>query len=167
MACRGVHFALSQEEVQSLREIKDEAKRVEYLLNVIEEEYFTHHRKFLAESDKAWDAMHRSLADGQLSWDGGKYPLNHVVLGGELLCTEIDFIMVLKSPQQVRDTAAALPAITLENFRRRYDAIDAESYGVSLSNEDFSYTWEWFQEVRDLFLCAASEGRFVLFTADQ
>jgi len=37
----------------------------------------------MPESDKAREAMHRALADGQLSWDGGTYPLNHVVLGGE------------------------------------------------------------------------------------
>jgi hypothetical protein len=36
-----------------------------------------------------------------------------------------------------------------------------------MGNEDFAYTWDWFQGVRDLYLLAAAEGLFVLFTADQ
>ena len=111
--------------------------------------------------------MHRTLADGQLTWDGGEYPLNHVVLGGEILYTESDFIMVLKSPQQVRDVAAALPGISQDEFRRRYLAVDSNSYSLPLCDEDFKYTWHWFQNVREFWLLAAAENRYVLFTADQ
>ena len=111
--------------------------------------------------------MHRVLADGHLSWDGGKYPLNHAVLAGELLYTQTDYIISLKSPEQVRDIAVALPAITEEAFRERYFTIDAESYGSPLTEQDLAYTWEWFQGVRRLYRRAASEGRHVLFTADQ
>jgi hypothetical protein len=111
--------------------------------------------------------MHRVLADGKLTWTGGSYPLNHTVLGGELLYTQDDYIVSLKSPQQVQDVAAALTQITEAEFRRRYYAIDSASYGMDLSEEDYSYTWEWFQDVRRLFLRAAAEGRSVLFTADQ
>ncbi len=167
MACLGVHFALTPQDVQQLRSISDEAERLDHLQSVIEDTYFSDHPELVAESDKAWDAMHRTLADGQLTWDGGAYPLNHVVLAGELLYTEADYIMSLKTPQQVQDIAAALPAMTREEFRRRYDAIDAEAYGFPLTDEDFDYTWDWFQGVRDLYTRAASEGRFVLFTADQ
>ena len=39
------------------------------------------------ESDKAWDAMHRTLSDGERTRDGSEYPLNDVVLGGEVLHT--------------------------------------------------------------------------------
>jgi Domain of unknown function (DUF1877) len=75
--------------------------------------------------------------------------------------------MSLKTPQQVRDIAAALPAITEEEFRRRYFVIDVDSYGSPLSDQDFGYTWEWFQGVRELYSRAARDGRYVLFTADQ
>lgn len=75
--------------------------------------------------------------------------------------------MSLKSLQQVRDIAAALPAITEDEFRRRYFAIDAESYGFDLTEEDFGYTWDWFQGVRELYLKAAQDERYVLFSADQ
>lgn len=166
MACLGVHFSLSELEVQNLREVP-ECERPDYVSNEIEEEYFEDSPERIAESDKAWDAMHRALADGQLSWDGGEYPLNHVILGSELLYTDPDFIMTLKTPEQVRDVAAALPAVSEQEFRRRYFAIDAESYGTELSEEDFAYTWDWFKGVREFWLRAAEEGRYVLFTADQ
>jgi hypothetical protein len=167
MGCLGVHFALTHDEVASLRAIDDEQSRLQHLQEVIEEDYFTSRQQYLAESDKAWDAMHRTLADGRLTWDGGEYPLNHVVLGGELLYTQPDYIISLKSPPQVRDIAAAVPAITEPDFRRRYFAVDAESYGFPLSEEDCRYTWDWFQRVCGLYTRAAKEDRFVLFTADQ
>ncbi|HLX70532.1 MAG TPA: YfbM family protein [Verrucomicrobiae bacterium] len=167
MSCLGVHFALTEKEAAHLRSLDDEQARLEHVREVIEETYLGEHPDLAAESDKSWDAMHRTLSDGQLSWDGGEYPLNHTVLAGELLYTDSDYIMSLKTSNQVRDIAAALPAITEEEFRRRYFAIDATSYDSPLSDEDFRYTWDWFQGVRDLYTRAAKEGRFVLFTADQ
>lgn len=167
MSCLGVHFALTEKEVDHLRSLDDEQARLNQVKEVIEETYFGKYPDLTAESDKAWDAMHRTLADGRLTWDGGEYPLNHVVLAGELLYTDSDYIMSLKTPQQVRDIAAALPAITETEFRQRYFSIDAKSYGAPLSEDDFNYTWDWFQSVRDVYTRAAKEGRFVLFTADQ
>jgi|GEM_PF-235061 len=167
MSCLGVHFSLSTNEVRSLRAIEDEAERVEHLHDVIEEEYFRNQPGRKAESDKAWDAMHRALSGGRLTWDSGDYPLNHLVLGGERLYTGTDFIMTLKTPAQVHDVAAELSQLTEAGFRQLYFAIDADSYGCPLTEEDCEYTWEWFQGVRDFWLRAAAEGRYVLFTADQ
>jgi hypothetical protein len=167
MGCRGVHFALSEAEVEHLRSLPSERERLDYVIEDLEISYFADREEYLAESDKAWDAMHRVLADGELTWDGGDYPLNHVVLAGELLYTEPDYIMSLKSPEQVRDIAAALPRVTEAEFRRRYFAIDPEVYGCPVNEEDFAYTWDWFQHVRRLYTKAAAEGRYALFTADQ
>ncbi len=167
MSSLGVHFALNAQEVAQLRSLPDEKARLNHVKEVIEAIYFENHPEWMAESDKSWDAMHRTLTDGRLSWDGGEYPLTHVVLGGELLYTQPDYIMSLKTPQQVGDIAASLLTITPEEFRRRYFAINADDYGFPLSEEDFDYTWEWFQGVSELYQQAAKEGRFVLFTADQ
>lgn len=168
MPCRGVHFALTEAEVEALRRIDDEQERLEFLASQIEEQYFgEEYEEYLAESDKAWDAMHRALSDGSTAWDGGEYPLNHVVLAGESLYDAPDYVMSLKSPSQVRDIAAALPAIDKEQFRQRYLAIDVADYGLLLSGDDFEYTWEYFEVVRRLYLKAASESRYVLFTVDQ
>lgn len=169
MSCLGVHFALSIEDVALLKGLESEEARLEHLQEVIEEEYMSDDGPdaMYAESDKAWDAMHRILADGQLTWDGGSYPLNHAVLAGELLYTGSDYIMSLKSPEQVKDIATALAGIDLGMFSDRYRKIDSEDYGFPLTDEDLEYTWEWFQSVRDLYARAAVADRPVLFTADQ
>jgi hypothetical protein len=167
MSCLGVHFALTPDEVSALESIDDEADRLAYLQEEIEERYFQAPTTHIAQSDKSWDAMHRALADGRLTWTGGSYPLNHTVLGGKLLYTGDDYIMSLKTPAQVREIAAALSAITQDDFRRLYDAIDAKEYDAELSDEDFDYTWGRFQEVRELYARASEENCFVLFTADQ
>jgi hypothetical protein len=167
MSCLGVHFALTEQEATHLRSLPDDQSRLEHVHEVIEETYFEKHPDLKAESDKSWDAMHRALAEGQLNWASGEYPLNHTVLAGELLYSESDYIISLKTPEQVHDIATALAGITEADFLRRYLAIDVTSYGFPLSDEDFRYTWEWFQGVRDLYARAAQEGRFILFTADQ
>jgi len=40
MSCLGVHFSLSVDQVNQILAIDDEAERVEFLHNVIEDEYF-------------------------------------------------------------------------------------------------------------------------------
>jgi Domain of unknown function (DUF1877) len=93
MSCRGVHFALTPEDVLALISLESDAERLLHVQEVIEEHYFSGDPKYLGESDKAWDAMHRALSDGMLTWDGGEYPLNHAVLAGELLYHEADYVM--------------------------------------------------------------------------
>ena len=167
MACLGVHFALSSEDVALLLSKQSDQQRLTFIQQDIEERYFELHGRYTAESDKAWDAMHRALTDGLLSYSGGQYPLNHVVLGGQSLYDEDDYIISLKTPEQVRDVALAIEGLTQEQFRKRYHAINPEEYGFVLTDEDFQYTWDWLQPVRTLYRTAASEGRHVLFTADQ
>jgi hypothetical protein len=167
MSCLGVHFALNEDDVAKLRSFEDEQDRLDHVKEVLEPLYFEKYPELKAESDKAWDAMHRALADGEMTWDSGSYPLNHAILAGELLYTESDYIMSMKSPKQVQDIATALAAVSEADFRKRYFAIDANSYGAPVSEEDFSYTWDWFQGVRELYAHAAKAGRYVLFTADQ
>ena len=166
MSCLGVHFALTPEDAEALRTIPNEKDRLFRLQEELEPRYFEA-ATYIAESDKSWDAMHRVLSDGQLSWSGGKFPLNHTVLAGELLYTDSDYIMSLKTPDQVKEISSALDTLTEEEFSRRYYQIDSDSYGLTPSAQDFEYTWEWFQGVRELYRRAAQEGRFVLFTADQ
>ena len=108
MSCLGVHFALTESEVQTLLDFEDEQDRLDHIQEVIEEDYLANHREFCAESDKAWDAIHRALGDGEMSFAGGSYPLNHVILGGESLYDAEDYIISLKTPAQAKDIAAAL-----------------------------------------------------------
>jgi hypothetical protein len=167
MSCLGVHFALTAEEVATLSAFDDEQERLTFVQEELEERYLEEPKTYAAESDKAWDAMHRTLSDGELSWNGGSFPLNHVVLGGKQLYADDDYIMSLKTPEQVLAIATALETLTQADFRERYNRIDAKNYDGELGDEHFEYTWSWFENVRDLYSRAAAQGRFVLFTADQ
>lgn len=166
MSCLGVHFALDAQQAAKLLSISDESERLEYVYE-IEDELFTDDKTHVAESDKSWDALHRLMADGSLDNDGGTYPLNHVVLGGEQLYTADDYIMSLKSPDQVDAISSALSSLSETEFRERYFKIDPIDYDADLSEEDLDYTWSWFTGIRDLYVRAADEGRYILFTADQ
>jgi len=167
MGCLGVHFALTHGEVVKLKSFATDVERREHLTDEIEETYFGEHEDLKAESDKAWDGMHRTLTDGRFAYDNGQYPLSHVVMGGEVVYGESDYIMVLKSPAQVKDVARAIHALTEAEFKARYRMIDQRNCDWPLSDEDCNYTWDWFQGVRDLFQRAADEYRYVLFTASQ
>lgn len=124
-------------------------------------------REWLAESDKAWDAIHRTLTDGELDWANGSFPLNHVILGGDRLYELDDYVMTLKTPQEVQAIAQALAQISEAQFRENYFRIDPDDYGVPVDEEDYSYTWSWFQGIREFYDRAAQANRSVLFTASQ
>lgn len=167
MACLGVHFALSGDDVALLLSKKNNEERLALIQEDIEGRYFEEPGRYVAQSDKAWDAMHRALSDGLLSYDAGQYPFNHVVLGGQLLYSEDDCIISLKTLEQVRDVALVIARRTQEQIREQHDPINPQEYGFDLTDEDFRYTWQYFQEVCTLFQTAAAEGRHVLFTPDQ
>jgi len=167
MGCLGVHFSIDEQIVNRLRSYKRESARLNYTQEKLEEEYWDEHPEWGCGTDKAWDAIHRTLTDGDLAWRNGQYPLNHIVLGGELLYTKPDYIMSLKTPQQVRDAAAALKGITKEQFRQKYFDIDPEKYGSPVNDQDFDYTWTWFESLREFWYQAVADSRYILFTADQ
>ncbi|CAN5357313.1 hypothetical protein BH20ACT13_BH20ACT13_16330 [soil metagenome] len=158
----GVHFALDSADVTTLVAAPDDDSRIK-LLEEIEERYFST-PEYVAETDKAWDALHRSLADGQLSYDSGLYPLSYVVLGGEQLVRdrETGYTMSLKTPPEVVQCASALDELTVDEFSTRYYSIPPDEYGEPLSDEGLTYTWDALDAVRELFRVAASEGRYAL-----
>jgi hypothetical protein len=164
MSCLGVHFVLTDADVATLIDLESDEARLAYVRDVLEERELG--GPGAAESDKAWDAMHRVLADGELTLEGGEYPLSHVVLGGQSLYDGEDFLMTLKTADEVRDIAQALRELSEEEFRLRYAGLGAD-YDGDAGEDDLVYTWEWFQGVRDLYLLAAESGKSVLFTADQ
>jgi hypothetical protein len=163
MACRGVFFALTEEQSTRLSSALDDDE----LMGIIEEIEEEWDEDNLAECDKAWDAMHRCLSDGTLDGNAGSYPLNRCVLGGKSLHEGNDYIVCLVSPPEVRDVAAALAPLTEQWFRDRYFSVVPNDYCLNYGEEDFQYTWDWFQGVRDLYRKAAEQGKAVAFTVDQ
>jgi hypothetical protein len=167
MGCLGVHYALTDDEVSKLRAWNNDDDRLNFLQEEIEDLFFSDRPDLFAESDKAWDAMHRCLSDGDLSYTTGPTPLRLAIIGGQGLYFKDDYIMSLKTPEEVKSVAPALKAITQAELFRRYDAMDAKKYDFPKSAEDREYTWEWFQPVAALYETAAAKGLWVLFTASQ
>lgn len=164
MTARGVLFAITDEDREALIGMDDDAAVADYVSEVIEERW---ERELLAETDKAWDAMHRCLTDGRLEFDNGTFPLNRCILGGRPLTSGEDCLVILTEPQEVPAVSTALDGVTREWFAAAYQRIDPESYDGQHGPEDLDYTWNWFQGVRDLWRQAAATGRAVIFTVDQ
>jgi len=163
MSCLGVHFALADDAARRLLAAGDN----DAVLSVVQEAEDAWDEAWLVQSDKAWDAMHRCLSNGTLFHDEGEYPLNRTVLGGKRLYDDDDYVVAYVPPNEVKDVAAALAALTEAEFRKRYDAIDPDEYDGAHGSEDFEFTWGAFVDVRELYRKAAEAGRSVVFTVDQ
>jgi hypothetical protein len=161
MSCRGVHFALTDEQASRLMDTPGADN--DFLMGCVEDIEEQWDKEWLQETDKSWDAIHRCLTGGKLRW--GDSPLHKCILGSDNLYDGNDYFINLLSPNEVKDVAAAIKNIDRNELRRRYDAIDT-SYG-KLSDKDFEYTWSWFQHLPKFFQKAAAANRSMLFTVDQ
>ncbi|GAA1603223.1 hypothetical protein GCM10009804_69570 [Kribbella hippodromi] len=157
----GVHFAITDDDCGQLLEMEGDDEAIsEYVHEVIEER----DDEYNVATDKAWDAIHRSLTDGRLAFDNGSGPLNLAVLGGKLLSSGEDEVVVLVDKDQVPAVAAALRSVTQESLRTGYEQIDAADY-AEFGDEDFAYTWDNFTALTDFWHQAATTKRHVIFTA--
>ena len=157
----GVLFAITPVDRDALLGFDDEDEAADYLHEVIEERW---EKPFVMELDKAWDAIHRTLTDGSLEFDNGEFPLNHCILGGRVLVSD-DEVLVLKPADEVAVVSAALEPITEDWFAERYRRIDPADYGPEHGDEDLAYTWENFEDARVFWKQAADAGRDVVFSA--
>lgn len=124
-------------------------------------------QEWLYESDKAWDAIHRCLANVSLDQHVETAPLKMAVMGGKQLHSGDDYIISLLTPDQVRNVAGQISNIDVNWLRQRYDAIDPEQYDASKSEDDWEYTWAHFVGLPEFFSRAAKAERYVIFTVDQ
>ena len=163
MACRGVHFALNDEDAGRVLAATDD----DALLSVIQEDIENRwDEEWLAQSDKAWDAIHHCFTDGTLTFKSAT-PRHRCILGGRQLFKGEHYIVSFVTPGQVKEVAEAVRNIDEEWMRQRYFAISAKDYERPLSEEDFGYTWSWFEGVQSLYQKAAAAGRAMIFTVDQ
>lgn len=163
MSCLGVLFALTDADAQRLLAAGD-GDAVMTIVEEIEEQW---DEAWLAQTDKAWDAIHRCLSNGTRYRDEGEYPLNRAILGGKPLYDGEDYVVAYVAPKEVKDVAAALAPLTEQDLRKRYDAIDADDYDGEHGDEDFKFTWTHFLAVREFYKKAAAGGRSAVFTVDQ
>jgi hypothetical protein len=158
----GVHFALDKNQNDRLVTATND-EEVMAAIAQIEEAW---HKDHVGESDKAWDAIHRCLTDGSLDDEAGEFPLSHVILGGKQLHSEDDYIVALVTAEQAKSVAKALLAVSKESLKSSYSSIDPDDYDGEMSADDFEYTWEWFENVREFYLRASINSRSVIFTVD-
>ena len=98
---------------------------------------------------------------------GAAIAIGLAVLGGGHHYQGADYIVAHLRAHEVTQVAAALETVDEAWIRERYDRIDPADYQGFLSDEDFDYTWGWFEEVRDFYGRAAAASRAVIFTVDQ
>lgn len=163
MGCLGVLFAIDKEQVQKLRNCRDDDELVQYIQEDIEKEW---DEDWLCETDKAWDAIHRCFADGHLDLSGGSSPLNSVIFGGEILNKGDNYYVSLKNNNIVKQIGMEIANIDKETLRRLYENI-SDDYQGEKSEEDFQYTWDWFEGVKEFYIEVADTDRSVIFTVDQ
>ena len=164
MACRGVHFAITDKQYRKLTSFTTDDELIEFLQEEIEEGW---DEDWLCETDKAWDAIHRCLTDGKLEWNNGSFPLNAVVIGGKQLHRGEDYIISLITSEQVVQVAGSIKEIDEAFFRKGYQKIKQSEYDGLLGEEDFQYTWEYFKGLPALFEKAAKDRRSIIFSVDQ
>lgn len=156
-----VHFAITLEEGQRVAALAGRDKALKVLVSEIEERW---DEPWLQQTDKAWDAIHRSLTGGTLDW--GETPLHKAVLGAGSLHQADSYLVCLLDPEEVAEVAVALQGVGREELRRGYDKIIGRELGFK-SDEDFEYTWEYFENLKAFYQRVAGTGRWVMFTADQ
>jgi hypothetical protein len=161
MGCLGVHFSFPPDRGAELYD-GDEAALA--FVEALEEEWDEY---YLQQTDKAWDAIHRCLSDGTLEWDGGEWPLNGAVLGGEPVYRAADYIIRFLDEVDIAAIAQALDGVTQPWLRARFAGLAAHGYAGETGEADFDYTWHWFELMRAFFRKTADEGRRMVFTANQ
>lgn len=162
MACLGVHFALTPKEETALLAADSDADVLLIVQEQIEEEW---DEARLCETDKAWDAIHRSLVGGPLEDDGSV--LSKCVLGGRQLHRGDEYLISYRSASDVSDVTAALESIDKAWMLERYREVGSHGYAGPSGEDDFEYTWAYFDALREFYRDAARAGRAVLFSVDQ
>jgi hypothetical protein len=163
MGCRGVLFALTTEQETALVATRDDPE-VRDFVHEVEAGW---DEDWLCEVDKSWDAMHRCLSDGTLRLRRPESPLELTILGGGHHYEGEEYVVAHVTAPDVARTAEALLTVERDWLRERYDAIDPDDYQGVKEDEDFEYTWAYFEEVREFYQRAAAAGRAVVFTVDQ
>ncbi len=164
MACRGVHFAITQADLEHLLTAGSDQAVLQIVQDDIEERW---EQDWLYQSDKAWDAIHRCLTNGTLDPDGGSYPLKLAILSGTQLYLGDDYVVSLVTSDKVKDVSKGLADIDQQWLKARYDAIEQDAYGSPKSEEDWTYIWGNFLGLVPFFQKAAAADRNVIFTVDQ
>jgi hypothetical protein len=171
MACRGVHFALTDEQLKGLLAARSDRAKIDFLQEKVEKAW---DEENLVETDKAWEAIHRALArmdpkDQKMPEGSSEDPLAMVILGGKPVLKNEEksaYIIRLIEPRHLPAIAAALATIDEAEFRTRFDTY-CRPADDDFDDDHLEYAWDWFQAVSKFFKKVANQGRAVVFSVDQ
>jgi hypothetical protein len=174
MACLGTHFAITLEMAARLnRGQPHTTEEVIKFIKYLGSQYHDLHAEgWVEQTENAWDGIHRCLTDGKLKT--GTTPAHWCILGADERFWvrredgQLDWIVNLLEPSDVRRVADVIRKIDRAELERGYDNIDPESfYRLNMSEDDFRYTWHYFQSLQTFFRRAADAERWVVFRVDQ
>lgn len=167
MACRGVFYAIT---ISELKHVLGLVGDDDALSDAANELYSVSREEegFQASVDKSWDAMHRRLSDGLLNDIGqGVTSLSRFVLGGRNLYHGNSYIICMLTPEQVQETALDASTVTKQWLRNRFFHLDPRQYDGPRDEDDWEYTWSYFEEERNVYNNAAKTGLAMIFLTDQ
>jgi hypothetical protein len=167
---RGIHYAIPAEWVDADHLDRASADQLRAFIGFLDDHFQELHADaWVLMTDKAWHLIHRCLTDGTL--DGGWTAGHLCVLGStdaywiEREDGEVDWIVNLLDPADVREAAAFVGGLDEAGFRRRYDAIDPEECDYEPWPDDFESALELFLHLREFFGRAARAERWIAFVA--
>lgn len=156
MSMIGNFLAISTAQEQQLRARPESVEDFLYSDEVQESES-------LLDVDKAWHAVHFLLTGSP--W-GGEQPLKSVVLGGEEIGEDAGYGPArLVSAETVRAIDQAIAGIDKTELEGRFDADalnKAEIYPEGWGTEDVGYVSGAFEEIKEFYRAAATNGDAVL-----
>jgi hypothetical protein len=159
----GMHFAISYEQAMKLLKCKSD----EDLVALVEEIEESSGEENSFQTDKAWDALHRSLSNGTLDVRQGERPLNMAFFGGNILNRGSEHFVILLTPTEVKQVSEALAKVTEDGLKKRYFDQRFPNYQGEKSQEDWEYSWSSFQGLPDFFARAGARKQHVIFAVDQ
>jgi hypothetical protein len=161
---RGFLIALSREHAKQLFAIKEDPSLLKFLEELKNRSDLKKSGRIL-DLGTAWDAIHRCLTEGELDPTGGDFPLNHAILGGKQLHKGADSTAVLVRPDMTRFIADDLEELNEDDIRKKYFALNPQSYQQPIDEKRFMEIWIVLQTLKDFYLAAAENMEAVVFTA--
>jgi hypothetical protein len=160
----GYHIALARDHAKTLFSIKEDTALRQFLDDLKARPDMKRSGRVL-ESGKLWDPIHRCLTEGELDPAGGDFPLNHAVLGGKQLHQSADYTAVLIRPDMTRFIADALTEVEENDTRKKFFALNKESYKEPIDEKHFMEMWLMLQNLKVFFEAATENMEAVVFTA--
>ena len=161
---RGYHIALGREHAKRLFSLKEDQAILSFLEELKASPEIKKSGRLL-DCGTAWDPIHRCLTEGELDPTGGDFPLNHAILGGKQLHKGAEQTAVLVRPDMTRFIADALEELTEDDIRRKFFALNPQSYQQPIDEKHFMQTWIALQTLKDFYLAATENLEAVVFTA--